>query len=135
MLKKIAHIGIAVEKLDSAVKMYNEIFGLKLDRISEFPPQKVKIAFLEIDGVKIELLEATSQESAIAKFIEKKGAGIHHIAFEVDNIEKAIEELKVKNFSLIDEKPREGAHNTKVAFLHPKSTGGILLELVESKKD
>ena len=85
--------------------------------------------------MKIELLESTSEDSAIAKFIEKKGAGIHHIAFEVDNIEKAIEELKVKNFSLIDEKPREGAHNTKVAFLHPKSTGGILLELVESKKD
>ena len=135
MLKKIAHIGIAVEKLETAVEMYNKVFGLKLHCIEEFLPQKVKIAFLEIDGVKIELLEATSHESAIAKFIEKKGAGIHHIAFEVDNIEKAIEELKVKNFSLIDEKPREGAHNTKVAFLHPKSTGGILLELVESKKD
>ena len=135
MLKKIAHIGIAVEKLETALKIYRDTLGMKFDKISEFPPQKVKIAFLEIDGIKIELLEATSQESAIAKFIEKKGAGIHHIAFEVDNIEKAIEELKAKNFSLIDEKPREGAHNTKVAFLHPKSTGGVLLELVEREKD
>ncbi|MDO8734439.1 MAG: methylmalonyl-CoA epimerase [Elusimicrobiota bacterium] len=131
MLKKIAHIGIAVEKLETALKIYRDTLGMKFGEISEFPPQKVKIAFLEIDGVKIELLEATSQESAIAKFIEKKGAGIHHIAFEVSDIEKTIEELKVKNFSLIDEKPREGAHNTKVAFLHPKSTGGVLIELVE----
>lgn len=133
MLKKIAHIGIAVENVENALKQYRDVFGMKLEEISEFLPQKVKIAFLKIGDVKIELLEAISGDSAIKKFIEKKGVGIHHIAFKVENIEKAIEQLKSNGYTMIDEKPREGAHNTKIAFLHPKSTGGVLMELVESR--
>lgn len=131
MLKKIDHIGIAVKCLGDAGKLYKEVLQLSASDIESVAEQKVKVLSFKIGESTIELLEATSDDSAIAKFIEKKGEGIHHIAFSVDNIEKLLVELENKGVSLIDKTPRIGAHNKKIAFLHPKSTGGILIELCE----
>lgn len=130
---KVAHIGIAVESIENASAFYRDILNAKFEGIEEFLPQKVKIAVLGIDGVKIELLEAMSEDSPISKFVEKRGAGIHHIAFWTENIEKTIDRLKSSGYAMIDEKPRRGMHDTRIVFLHPKSTGGVLVELVERR--
>ena len=130
MFKKIDHIGIAVGNLDEAVKLYKKL-GFEVKEIEEVAEQKVKVAMLPVGESKIELLEATSDDSAISKFIEKRGEGIHHIAVNVENIEKALENAKNEGLKLIDEKPRIGAGGKKVAFVHPKSTKGVLLEFVE----
>ncbi|AKG91131.1 methylmalonyl-CoA epimerase [Geoglobus ahangari] len=130
MMKKIDHIGIAVKSLDEAVELYKKL-GFEVKEIEEVEEQKVKVAMLPVGESKIELLEATSPESAIAKFIEKRGEGIHHIAVNVENIEEALENAKKNGLQLIDEKPRIGAGGKKVAFIHPKSTKGVLLEFVE----
>jgi len=132
-LTHIEHIGIAVKNLDEAIKFYEEVFGLKCYGIENVEDQKVKTAFFKIGQTKIELLEATDEESPIAKFIEKKGEGLHHIAFHAAGIETALSEAKEKGVRLIDEKPRDGAENMKIGFLHPKSTFGVLTEFCEEK--
>ncbi len=131
MIKKIDHIGIAVNNLEESLSFYEDALGLKVDNIEEVSEQKVKVGFLDIGGVHFELLEPTSPDGPVAKFIEKRGEGIHHIAILVDNIEKSIGFMKEKGVKLIDETPRKGAGGSKMAFVHPKSTHGILLELYE----
>ena len=133
LVSKIDHIGIAVSNLDEAVKLYRDVLGLELHGTEVVPEQKVKVAFLPVGDTEVELLESTSDDGPIAKFIEAKGQGIQHIAFRVDDIEAALEEMKAKGMRLIDEKPRYGAGGAKIAFLHPKSTGGVLIELCERK--
>ncbi len=130
MIKKIDHIGIAVSNLEEAIKIY-ESLGFKVAETEEVEDQKVRVAMIPVGESRIELLEATSPESAIAKFIEKRGEGIHHIAINVENIEEALKKAKDAGIKLIDEKPRIGAGGKKIAFLHPKSLKGVLLELVE----
>jgi len=129
---RIDHVGIAVKSLEEARKLY-EALGLKVTDIEEVAEQKVRVAFLPLEGSEIELLETTDPEGPIGKFIEKRGEGIQHIALRVDNIEAALEELKGRGFQLIDQKPRYGAGGARIAFLHPKSTNGVLLELSERK--
>ncbi len=131
MIKKIDHIGIAVNSLEESLSFYEDALGLKVEGIEEVPDQKVKVGFLDIGGVHLELLEPSSPDGPVAKFIEKRGEGIHHIAILVDNIEESIKLMKDKGVKLIDESPRKGAGGSKMAFVHPKSTHGILLELYE----
>ncbi|SCG84213.1 glyoxalase/bleomycin resistance protein/dioxygenase [Proteiniborus sp. DW1] len=131
MVKKVDHIGIAVSNLDDALEFYEKVLGMSLQGIEIVEEQKVKVAFLPIGDTEIELLESTDKEGPIAKFIEKKGEGIQHIAYRVDDIEKALEEMRQKGIRLIDEKPRYGAGGAKIAFLHPKSTKGVLVELCQ----
>lgn len=128
----IEHIGIAVKNLDESIKQFEKMLGVKCYKIEEVKDQKVNTAFFKIGETKIELLEATSNESPIAKFIEKKGEGLHHIAFAVNEIQEKLNSMKEKGFNLIDEKPRAGADNMQIAFLHPKSTNGVLVELCEN---
>ncbi len=130
MVIKIDHIGIAVNSIEEAVKLYTEVLGLEVSRMETVEEQKVRTAIISVGESKIELLESTSPEGTIAKFIEKRGEGIHHLALGVSNIEDALETLKAKGIPLIDEKPRKGIENTRIAFLHPKGAK-ILLELVE----
>lgn len=132
MIEKLDHIGIAVKDLDEALKFFSEALGLKCTRVEEVEGQKVKIAFLPANGVNLELLSATDSESSIAKFIEKRGEGIQHIAFKVRDIEEAVKILKEKGVELIDAIPRKGAHGSRIVFLHPKSTYGTLIELCET---
>lgn len=127
----VDHIGIAVKSIDEALKFWEDTLGIKCHGVEEVADQKVKTAFLPIADTEVELLEGTSPESPVSKFIEAKGEGIHHLAIRVDDLEAALEELKAKGVRLIDEKPRLGAGGAKIAFLHPKATGGILLELSE----
>lgn len=131
MIKKINHIGIAVNNIEEALGLYTDVLGLKLEGVEVVEEQKVKTAFLPIDNTEFELLESTDKDGPIAKFIEKRGQGIQHIALEVEDIEKAIEEMKAKGIRMIDEKPRYGAGGAKIAFLHPKSTFGVLIELCQ----
>ncbi len=131
MVNKIDHIGIAVKDIEKAVEFYEQMLGIKCTGREVVEEQKVKVAFLPVGDSEIELLESTDDEGPIAKFIEKKGEGIQHIAFRVNDIEKTLEELKEKGVRLIDEKPRYGAGGAKIAFLHPKSTNGVLIEISE----
>lgn len=129
MVQKIEHIGVAVKSLEEAERFYVE--GLSIDVLDREIHGDMSVSFLSVGETKIELLQAIDPGSVIAKFIEKRGEGIHHIAFEVDDIERALDELKARGVSLIDQKPRSGAHNSRVAFLNPKNAHGILVELVE----
>jgi len=131
IMKKIDHIGVAVKNLNEAMKIYRESLGLEIEGTEEVKEQGVKVAFIPLGESRIELIESTDPNGPIAKFIERKGEGIHHIALEVDHIEDALQKLKEKGVQLIDEKPRIGAHKMKIAFLHPRSTKGVLLELCE----
>ncbi|WP_326908160.1 methylmalonyl-CoA epimerase [Sedimentibacter sp. MB31-C6] len=131
MVKKVDHIGIAVKNLDETLKFYEEILGLKAAGKEVVDEQKVTVAFLPIGDTEVELLESTTEDGAIAKFIAKNGEGVQHIAYKVDNIEEAIAEMKKKGIRMIDEKPRYGAGGAKIAFCHPKSTYGVLLELCQ----
>lgn len=131
MIEKIDHIGIAVKSIEKATELFSNLLGLKVTGEERVEGQKVKVAFLPLGDSELELLESTEPEGPIARFIEKKGEGIHHIAFRVDNIEKTLEKLKKEGVRLIDEKPRYGAGGAKIAFLHPKDTNGILIELSE----
>lgn len=128
---KVEHIGVAVKNNDAAKKLFGDILGLHYTKSEIVAEQKVNTTFFEVGDTHVELLEATSPDSAVAKYIEKKGEGIQHIAFSVENIEESLEELKAGGIQLIDEKPRRGAGGAKVAFLHPKSTFGVLIELCE----
>ena len=132
-LTHIEHLGIAVKSLDAAIPYYENVLGLKCYAIEEVADQKVKTAFFKIGQTKIELLEPTSPESAVAKFIEKKGEGIHHLAFAVgDGVANALAEVEAKGVRLIDKAPRKGAEGLNIAFLHPKSTCSVLTELCEN---
>ena len=124
----IDHIGIAVKSIDDALKFW-ETVGIKCVGVEEVAEQKVKTAFLPVEDTEVELLEATADDSPVAKFIEKKGEGIHHLSIRVNDVEKALSELKEKGVRLIDEKPRKGAGGAMIAFIHPSATGGVLLEL------
>ena len=128
---KIDHIGIATRGMDEAAKFYREVLGLEIAETEEVPEQKVRVAMLPIGESRIELLEATSDDSPITRFLEKRGPGIHHIAVRVDDIQAALTDLKQKGARLIDQEPRQGAGGCLVAFVHPSSTGGVLLELVQ----
>ncbi|WP_029038070.1 methylmalonyl-CoA epimerase [Salinimicrobium xinjiangense] len=127
----IEHIGIAVESLEQAIPFYEKTFGLKCYSVEEVKDQKVKTAFFKVGQTKIELLESTDPEGPIGKFIEKKGQGVHHIAFAVKDLPVRLEELEQKEVKLIDRTPRKGAEGLNIAFLHPKSTFGVLTELCE----
>jgi len=131
MLTKINHIGIAVKSLDDSLPFYRDNLGMAFDGIEEVAEQKVRVAMLQVGESKIELLEATSDDSPVAKFIEKNGPGIHHLAYEVNDIEAAIARLMAEGARMIDEKPRVGAHGTRIAFVHPKSSNGVLTELCQ----
>jgi len=128
---KIDHIGIAVEKIDTALSVWEATLGLPLNAIEEVLDQKVKTAFMPIGDTEIELLESTDPEGPIGKFIATKGQGVHHLAFRVENIDEALSELKAKGVRLIDEEHRYGAGGARIAFIHPKATGGVLVELCE----
>jgi len=133
MIDNIDHIGIAVSNLNEAIKIYRDALGLDVRDIEEIKEQKVRVASIPIGGSKIELLESTSPEGTIAKFISKNGEGIHHIALKVLNIDSVLIKIKSQGVTLIDEKPRIGAGGAKIAFIHPKSTRGVLLELCEKR--
>ena len=130
-LSHIEHIGIAVKNMDETIKFYQEVLGLKCYAVEEVKDQKVKTAFFQIGQTKIELLESTDPEGPIGKFIEKRGEGIHHIAYAAKELESSVEELKSKGIKMIDEKPRKGAEGLNIAFLNPKNTFGVLTELCE----
>lgn len=133
VFKKIDHLGIAVANLEDSVNVFKNIMGMECTGEEVIEEQNVKVAFLPVGESELELLESTSPDGNIAKFIEKKGEGIHHIAFEVDDLEAKLEELDKEGVRLIDKKPRYGAGGARIAFLHPKSTNGILIELCEHK--
>jgi methylmalonyl-CoA/ethylmalonyl-CoA epimerase len=130
----IEHIGIAVNDLESAIEFYEKVLGLTCYNIEEVADQKVRTAFFLVGQTKIELLESTDPEGPVGKFIEKKGEGIHHIAFAVEKLEEYLAHAEKNGVKLIDLKPRKGAEGLDIAFLHPKSTSGVLMELCEKKK-
>ncbi|HDG97221.1 MAG: methylmalonyl-CoA epimerase [Deltaproteobacteria bacterium] len=130
-IKHIDHIGIAVKSIDQAKKFYTEILGLKIEGIENVADQKVNVAFLPITDSELELVESTHPDGPVAKYIEARGEGIQHIAFRVEDIEQTLAELKEKGVRLIDEKPRKGAGGAKIAFIHPKETNGVLVEICE----
>ena len=130
-LLKIDHLGIAVSSIDAKKNFWTEVLGLALEGTETIQEQKVTTAFLPVGESEVELLESTSQDGPVAKYIEKRGEGIQHVAFRVENIEEALAELKAKGIALIDQTPRIGAGGAKIAFLHPKATSGVLVELCE----
>jgi methylmalonyl-CoA/ethylmalonyl-CoA epimerase len=130
----IEHIGIAVSNLESAIPLYEKVFGLKCYNIEEIPDQKVRTAFFMVGQTKIELLESTDPEGPVGKFIAGRGEGVHHIAFAVENIEEKLKHAKEQGIRLIDAKPRKGAEGLDIAFLHPKSTSGVLIEICENRE-
>lgn len=130
-MKKIEHIGIAVKDISASNVLFAKLFGEQHYKVEEVESEGVKTSFFKIGENKIELLEATKENSPIAKFIEKKGEGIHHIAFDVENIEEEIKRLKAEGFVVLNETPKKGADNKLVAFLHPKTTNGVLIELCQ----
>lgn len=131
MTKKINHIGVAVRSLDASIPFYRDTLGMLLEGTEEVAEQKVRVAFLGVGESRIELLEPTAEDSPVARFLEKNGEGVHHIAYEVDDLQASLAELKEKGVRLIDENPRRGAHGALIAFLHPKGTGGVLTELCQ----
>ncbi|NPV69426.1 MAG: methylmalonyl-CoA epimerase [Firmicutes bacterium] len=131
LVTRVDHIGVAVNSIDEAAKLYTDILGLKMHGVEEVAEQKVRVAFIPVGDSEIELIESTSPDGPVAKFIEAKGEGIQHIALRVKDIEKALEECKAAGLRLIDEKPRKGAGGAKIAFVHPKVTNGVLLEICE----
>lgn len=131
----IEHIGIAVNSLEESIPYYEKVLGLECYAVEEVVDQKVKTAFFKVGQTKLELLEATSEESPIAKFIAKKGPGIHHIAFAVDNLDEQLKAVENSGVKLIDKFPRKGAEGLDIGFLHPKSTFGVLTELCEDKSN
>lgn len=133
-VKRIDHVGIAVSDLAAAKRLYEDLLGLKLTREETVADQGVRTHFYPIAGVKLELLESTTPDGPIARHLEKRGPGMQHLAVEVDDIDAAIAELKARGVRMIDDAPRRGVENTRIAFVHPKDTHGVLLELVEMPK-
>ena len=135
MIKKIDHLGIAVKSLDEAVPYYEKALGLKCEHREEVPSQKVRTAFFHCGEVHIELLEPTDPESPIAKYLEKKPGGIHHLCFRSDDIDADVARLKAKGYQFLSEEPAPGAHDCRVIFIHPKSCDGVLIELSQPPAD
>jgi len=135
MLKKINHIAIAVNNIEEAAKFYQEVMGLTLTGVEVVTAQKTRVGFFKIGESNIELVQPAEPDSPLTKFLETKGQGIHHICFEVDDVEAEVKAFLEKGATMIDQKPRPGAHGTKVAFVHPKSSNGVLIELCELPKD
>ena len=131
MLTKINHIGVAVHSLEDALPFYRDNLGMAFQGVEEVAEQKVRVAMLQVGETKIELLEPTSPDSPVARFLEKNGPGIHHLAYEVEEIEAAIARLEKEGARMIDRTPRIGAHGARIAFVHPKSSGGVLTELCQ----
>lgn len=129
----IEHIGIAVSNLEESIKYYEEVLGLECYAVEEVTDQKVKTAFFMVGQTKLELLEATADDSPVAKFIDKKGPGVHHLAFAMDDVATALNDAEAKGVRLIDKEPRGGAEGLRIGFLHPKSTGGVLTEFCGKK--
>jgi len=132
MTKKINHIGIAVKNIEASLPFYRDVLGMAFEGSEEVAEQKVRVAFLAVGESRIELLEPTADDSPVAGFIAKNGEGIHHIAYEVDDLVAALDRLREQGVRLIDRQPRQGAHGTRIAFLHPRATGGVLTELCQS---
>ena len=130
-IKNIDHIGIAVKSIEQAGKFYTDVLGLDIEDIETVAEQKVNVAFIPITDSEVELLESVEPDGPVAKYIEKRGEGIQHIAFRVDDINRSLEELKEKGVRLIDQTPRHGAGGAKIAFIHPKETNGVLVEICE----
>ena len=131
MPKKISHIGIAVASIEQAAPFYRDVLGMEFEGTEVVAEQKVKVAFFVVGESRIELLEPTAEDSPVAKFLAKNGPGVHHVAYEVADLEQRLAALKAEGVRLIDEAPRTGAHNTRIAFMHPKASGGVLTELCE----
>ena len=131
MPKKISHIGIAVVSIEEATPFYRDVLGMAFEGTEVVAEQKVKVAFFAVGESRIELLEPTAADSPVPKFLEKNGPGVHHVAYEVADLEERLAALKAEGVRLIDEAPRTGAHNTRIAFMHPKASGGVLTELCE----
>lgn len=131
MLKGLDHIGVAVNSIDESLPFYRDVLGMEYLKTEEITDQSVRVAFLDVGGVHVELVEPTSPDGAIAKHLEKRGPGLHHLAYVVEDCAAALEELKAKGVKLIDELPRVGAGGKLIAFVHPKATGGVLTEIVE----
>ena len=131
MPKKISHIGIAVASIEEAAPFYRDVLGMEFEGTEVVAEQKVKVAFFAVGESRIELLEPTAEDSPVAKFLAKNGPGVHHVAYEVADLEQRLAALKTEGVRLIDEAPRTGAHNTRIAFMHPKASGGVLTELCE----
>lgn len=131
MLEKLDHIGIAVKDLDQAIKLYKDVFGIEPGLVYESAYTKAKIAFIPMGETRIELIQPSNPESVVGKFLEKKGEGIHHISFKVKDVDQSLMEIESKGVQLIDKKSRQVRENERVAFLHPKSTNGVLFELIQ----
>ena len=131
MIKNIAHIGVAVKSIEEALGIYRDILGLEVAGIEEVEEQKVRTAFIPVGGTEIELLESTDPDGPVGRFISRRGEGIHHIALDVEGIEGLLDRLRERGIRLIDERPRINIHGRKYAFIHPKSTAGVLIELCE----
>jgi methylmalonyl-CoA/ethylmalonyl-CoA epimerase len=131
---RIDHLGIAVRSLDESMRLYRDVLGLRAGGTEKIPDQKVRVAFFPIGDTRIELLEPTADDSPIAKFLARKGPGLHHIAYRVDDLAAALAQLKAAGVRMIDEAPRDGAHGMKIAFAHPQSTDGVLVEFCQSAK-
>lgn len=131
MLEKVDHVGIAVRDMDQALKLYRDVFGIEPNLVYESSQTKVKIAFIPIGEVKIELIQPSDPESVMGKFLEKRGEDIHHLSYKVKDVDKSLRELEMKGIYLIDKKSRRVRENERVAFLNPKSTNGVLVELVQ----
>ena len=131
MTKKINHIGVAVKSIDASTPFYRDVLGMVFEGTEVVAEQKVKVAFFSVGESRIELLEPIADDSPVAKFLEKNGEGTHHVAYEVDDLVATLEKLKAAGVRLIDEVPRCGAHGTRIAFLHPKASGGVLTELCQ----
>ena len=130
-VKSLNHIGIAVQSIDTQRSFYEDALGAQFEGIEDVPDQKVRVAFFRVSNVRLELLEPTAADSPVAKFLEKRGEGLHHLAFTVEDIQARITELKESGIRMIDDVPRGGAHHTQIAFVHPKSSFGVLTELCE----
>lgn len=134
-IQALNHIGIAVESIEQQRPFYEQTLGAQFEQIEEVPDQRVRVGFFRVQNVRLELLEPTDAESPIAKFLEKRGPGLHHLAFTVADLPARIAELKAEGIRMIDDVPRAGAHRMQIAFLHPKSSHGVLTELCEPKQD
>jgi len=132
--RKVSHIGIAVRSIDSTVGFYQGVLGLPLEHVEDVPSQHVRVAFLPVGDTRVELLEPTKADSPIGRFLEKRGEGVHHLAFEVDSVEAALEGARGRGLKLVDNVPRAGARGCMVAFLHPSSCHGVLVEFVEEPR-
>ena len=130
-VKSLNHVGIAVKSIEDQRPFYEDCLGAEFEGFEDVPSQKVRVGFFRVDNVRLELLESTDPEGPVAKFLEKRGEGLHHLAFSVEDIQERINQLKESGVRMIDETPRGGAHHMQIAFLHPKSTHGVLTELCE----